>query len=465
MFHTPTVFITLSFVYIAMPIAVWVALSNQQSKTIQLWCAGGELLAIGLLMFGLRSHIPAWASYPLANTLTWVGALMQVQALRSALHLKVHPKTMVFSVLIFLVVFEYLRLDLGNQTLRFTWALLIFLFIFSYIAFLAVSISHTHQLKSSRVLALVYGIGAIVLCVRMLRVYYGYAEPDVVAHGVDSLLVVFSGFLAAVFGNFSFVGMFLERTRMKEMAAVEERARQEESARLADEIAQLERQRTLGMMSYSLAHEFSQPLTAILMDAHSAKTALTSEQVNVNALNEAIQDIERNANRTKELIDRIRDFIRPSPHDDEKVDMKVLAVEVKQLLMHDIRHQKIEFEWDFENEDGVVVGDKVQLSQILLNVYRNAIQAIAELDHRKIFVSVGQQDDRVVVRVRDTGPGVTEALRLRVGMPFVTTKTDGLGVGLSISKSIAEKHGGSLTIANAVDGGALVELNLPAANF
>ena len=273
MFHTPTVFITLSFVYIAMPIAVWVALSNQQSKTIQLWCAGGELLAIGLLMFGLRSHIPAWASYPLANTLTWVGALMQVQALRSALHLKVHPKTMVFSVLIFLVVFEYLRLDLGNQTLRFTWALLIFLFIFSYIAFLAVSISHTHQLKSSRVLALVYGIGAIVLCVRMLRVYYGYAEPDVVAHGVDSLLVVFSGFLAAVFGNFSFVGMFLERTRMKEMAAVEERARQEESARLADEIAQLERQRTLGMMSYSLAHEFSQPLTAILMDAHSAKTA------------------------------------------------------------------------------------------------------------------------------------------------------------------------------------------------
>ena len=133
--------------------------------------------------------------------------------------------------------------------------------------------------------------------------------------------------------------------------------------------------------------------------------------------------------------------------------------------MNDIRHQKNEFEWEFENEDGVVVGDKVQLSQILLNVYRNAIQAIAELDDRKIFVSVGQQDDRVVVRVRDTGPGVTEALRLRIGMPFVTTKTDGLGVGLSISKSIAEKHGGSLTIANAVDGGALVELNLPAANF
>lgn len=337
----------------------------------------------------------------------------------------------------FLAVFEYLRLVLEDQSMRFTWALLIFMFIFSYTSFLAFSISYTHQLKSGRLLAVVYGIGAIVLYVRMLRVYYGYTEPDVVAHGIDSLLVVFSGFLAAVFGNFSFVGMFLERTRKKEIAAVEERARQEESARLADEIAQLERQRTLGMMSYSFAHEFSQLLTAILMDAHSAKTALAAEQLDVRALNEAIEDIERNANRSKDLIDRIRNFIRPSAHELEKVDMKVLTVEVKQLLMHDIRHQNIEFEWEFENEDCVVMGDKVQLSQILLNVYRNAIQAIAESNERKIFVYLGQQDNRVVVRMRDTVPGLTEELKLRVGIPFVSTKMDGLGVGLSISKSIA----------------------------
>jgi C4-dicarboxylate-specific signal transduction histidine kinase len=108
------------------------------------------------------------------------------------------------------------------------------------------------------------------------------------------------------------------------------------------------------------------------------------------------------------------------------------------------------------------MGDKVQLSQILLNVYRNAIQAMTESDSRKIFVSVGKQDDRIVLRVRDTGIGLVEALKPKIGMPFVTTKTDGLGVGLSISKSIAEKHSGRLTITNAIGGGVLVELNLPA---
>jgi C4-dicarboxylate-specific signal transduction histidine kinase len=187
--------------------------------------------------------------------------------------------------------------------------------------------------------------------------------------------------------------------------------------------------------------------------------------LNPNTLGDTIEDIEgieRNANRTRVLIDRIRNFIRPSESDFEKVDLKALVQDVKLLLSHDIKNHGIQFELDFEEENCTVMGDKVQLSQILLNVYRNAIQAMTESDSRKIFVSVGKQDDRIVLRVRDTGIGLVEALKPKIGMPFVTTKTDGLGVGLSISKSIAEKHSGRLTITNAIGGGVLVELNLPA---
>jgi C4-dicarboxylate-specific signal transduction histidine kinase len=108
------------------------------------------------------------------------------------------------------------------------------------------------------------------------------------------------------------------------------------------------------------------------------------------------------------------------------------------------------------------MGDKVQLSQIVLNVYRNAIQAMSDEKIRAINVSLEHDEQRVVLRVHDSGPGLSESLRDQVGHPFVTTKSDGLGVGLSISKTIAEMHSGSLTIANAVGGGALVELNLPA---
>jgi signal transduction histidine kinase len=445
-----------------MPIAVWLALSNQQSKTIAWWCVGGEILAIGLFMFGLRPYLPDWASYPLANTLTWIGVLMQVKALRLALKMNMQSKMIVMLVAFFLAVFEYHRLGLENPHLRFGWGLLIFFLIFSYMSYLAFMISRAHNLKSGRGLSVIYGIAAVVLFIRMLRLHFGFTEPDAVAHGVDSLLIVFSGFVAAAFGSFSFVGMFLEQTKFKELQAVEARARQEESARLANQISQLERQRTLGMMSYSFAHELSQPLTAILMDAHSAKTTLTSGDWNPKDLGQTIEEIECNANRTRVLIDRIRNFIRPSESDFEKVDLKALAQDVKFLLSHDVKKYEIQFEWEFEVEDCTVMGDKVQLSQILLNVYRNAIQAMVETESRHIFVSIGKQDDRVVLRVRDTGIGLAEAVKPTIGMPFVTTKADGLGVGLSISKSIAEKHNGRLTIANAIGGGVLVELNLPA---
>jgi signal transduction histidine kinase len=461
-FHTPTIFLVLSFLYIMMPIAVWLALSNQPTKTIVLWCVGGELLAIGLLLIGLRPFIPAWVSYTLANALAWMAILIQASALRHALKLNWHARYMVLVVAAWLAVFEYFRTVLENAHLRFAWSVLFFVVDFAYISYLARRISLDYDLKSGRWLSVVYGIAAVVMLIRMLRILLGVTEPDAMAQGVDSLMVGFSGFMVSVLGNFSFVGLDMERTTKKEMQAAAERARKAESFRLSEQIAQLERQRTLGVMSYSFAHELSQPLTAILMDAHAVKSSLTSNHIDVKSLSESIEDIERNAARTGQLIDRIRNFIRPTQDHFEPVDMKLLVRDVKQLLLYEIRIQKIEFEWDFEQEECVVLGDRVQLSQIVLNVYRNAIQALSDSQIRKIFVSLDSQAQRVVLRVRDSGPGLSEKLKHNIGMPFVTSKKDGLGVGLSISKTIAEKHGGSLSITNAMDGGALVELNLPA---
>ena len=462
MYHIPTAYLIIGLLYLFLPIVSWFTLKQQESYTARLWCLGGGTLAIGLLLIAARSSVPPWLSYPVANAFAWTGILMQAMALRYALQRTWRTDYLAVLVIVWLAVFEYFRTVLQSPEFRFAWAMLFFVAVFLYIAQLAWQIAKIHDLKSGRWLALVYVLTASTLTLRMCRVLLDLSEPDAVAQGVDSVLTVISGLLISVIGSFTFVSLFLERAAKREVQAAEQRAHQEESQRLGEQIAQLERQRTLGMMSYSFAHELSQPLTAILMDAHSAKTTLSSGDLNPNALGETIEDIERNANRTRVLIDRIRNFIRPSESDFEKVNLKALAQDVKLLLSHDIKNHGIQFEWEFEEEDCTVMGDKVQLSQILLNVYRNAIQAMAESDDRKIFVSVGKQDDRVVLRVRDTGIGLAEALKPKIGMPFVTTKTDGLGVGLSISKSIAEKHNGRLTIANAIGGGVLVELNLPA---
>jgi len=364
-------------------------------------------------------------------------------------------------ILIGLLGFEYFRVVLQNPVLRFSWSTLIFTALFSYISYLSWRIAVVNQLKSAKWLSVVYAITAITMVARTTMVLLGFTEPDVVASGVDSVLTVFTGLLISILGNFAFVGMFLERSTQERMKAIAQRARQEESARLGDQIAQLERQRTLGTMSASFAHELSQPLTAILMDVQAIKISVASGESNSKEVLESIEEIENSTQRTVQLVERIRNFIRPAQTDYELVDLKALLEDVAQLLAYEIRKQKIKFEFDVDAVPCWVHGDRVQLSQIVLNVYRNAMQAMEPNASRKIFVSLENSDERVVLRVRDTGPGVSAEMKQVVGEPFVTSKEDGLGVGLSISKTIAEMHNGSLTISNAVDGGAIVELNLP----
>ena len=460
-YHIPTVYLILGILYLILPLTVWVLLFNQPSRALTLWCSGGLLFGVALALVGLRSHLPAWLTYTVANGLMWSAALTQALALRRALAQDLALKRVALLILIGLLGFEYFRVVLQNPVLRFSWSTLIFTALFSYISYLSWRIAVVNQLKSAKWLSVVYAITAITMMVRTTMVLLGFTEPDVVASGVDSVLTVVTGLLISILGNFAFVGMFLERSTQERMKAIAQRARQEESARLGDQIAQLERQRTLGTMSASFAHELSQPLTAILMDVQAIKISVASGESNSKEVLESIEEIENSTQRTVQLVERIRNFIRPAQTDYELVDFKTLLEDVAQLLAYEIRKQKIKFEFDVDAAPCWVHGDRVQLSQIVLNVYRNAMQAMEPNASKKIFVSLEHLDGRVVLRVRDTGPGVSAEMKQMVGEPFVTSKEDGLGVGLSISKTIAEMHNGSLTISNAVDGGAIVELNLP----
>lgn len=462
MYHIPTAFFIIGLLYIFLPIVVWLALKHQTSQTVTLWCLGGGVLAVGLVLIAGRQVLPSWLTYTVANFVAWIGIGMQATALRNALQKKWALKWAALLVVFWIAVFEYFRSVLQSPDFRFAWGMAFYVGVFLYIAFLAWQIAQVHELSSGYWLSAVYLMAALGLVVRMALVLMNWTEPDVVAQGADSILTVVTGILISVIGSFTFVSMFLERAAKRELLQTEQRARREEQVRLSEQIAQLERQRTLGAMSYSFAHELSQPLTAILMDAQTMHGSLQEPALCVDDLSNSLAEIERSATRTVDLIDRIRNFIRPTHGDYKPVDMKALVVEVQELLAHDIRSQNVVFAWDFDEADCVVSGNKVQLSQIVLNVYRNAIQAMADVPHRKIDVMLEREGMRVVLRVHDSGLGLDASKKDQLGQPFVTTKTDGLGVGLAISITIAEMHGGRLSIANAIGGGALVELSLPA---
>lgn len=462
MYHIPTAFFIIGFLYIFLPIVVWLVLQHQATRVVRLWCLGGGILALGLLLIAARQALPHWVTYTVANTLAWVGILTQATGLRYALKLPSRAATSAVLVGVWLLVFEFFRVVIPIAEFRFAWAITLYVLVFYYMAYLGWQISNAHELQSGRWLSVAYVLAATALLTRACLSLFGLTHPDVVAEGLDSILTVVSGLLISVIGSFAFVSMFIERSAKRELQEAQHRARQEENLRFGEQIAQLERQRTLGAMSYSFAHELSQPLTAILMDTQAMKTSLQSPDKNLQDIANSLADVERSATRTVELIDRIRTFIRPTQGHHERVDMKTLVRDVEQLLAHDIRKHHVNFEWDFDEAECTVSGDRVQLSQIVLNVYRNALQAMRGKKVRTIYVTVEKNHNRVIVRIKDTGPGLDETKKEQFGRPFVTTKEDGLGVGLSISNTIAEMHGGSFRIANAVGGGALVELNLPA---
>jgi signal transduction histidine kinase len=456
-----TVYLVISLLYVMLPATAWMVLSSQRSTAAALWCSGGLVFSVSCFFFAIRGSGPDWLSYSAANYLLWIANVLLVMALRHQLQRPWRLGSVLVGLVIAILLFEYMNLVMEDRVLRFLWSLSILVGLFAYIHRLALCMAKTEGMRSATWLSAVYFIAACIISLRGFRVAFGFAPAGATVAGFDSMLTVLVGLLTSVLGNFAFVGTFLERISKQNLEAAALRARQEETQRLGGQIAHLDRQRALGAMSASFAHELSQPLTAILMDAENAKTALNSQQFNATELAQTLEDIQESSNHAVALIQRIRNFIKPSQTHHKSVDLQHLIRDVTDLMRVRARASDVQFRLEMDASPAMVWGDRIELSQIMVNVLRNAIEALQNSPTRWVTLQLTTTQDRCLLQFTDTGPGITTALPEPVGTPFVTSKPDGLGVGFSISRAIAEKHGGSLTIANAPSGGACVTLNLP----
>jgi C4-dicarboxylate-specific signal transduction histidine kinase len=242
----------------------------------------------------------------------------------------------------------------------------------------------------------------------------------------------------------------------------EERMAQEEARRLlGNQLAHLDRQRSMENMSASLGHELSQPLTAILTNAQVAKRGLASDNLDRVQLAQMLDKIVLNTQRASQIVERIRGYIRPTLGQTQPVVLHQIILEVVALVADDARSSAILILLPLDFCPVQVLGDPVQLSQILLNMLRNSMDALKQADSREIHLSIRSEGEQAVVTIRDTGPGLSAEALTQAGVPFFTTKPTGLGMGICISRNIASQLSGTLTISNAGDGGALVELRLP----
>jgi two-component system cell cycle sensor histidine kinase/response regulator CckA len=260
--------------------------------------------------------------------------------------------------------------------------------------------------------------------------------------------------------------------RLIEMAAdiariaIEQQRSYQEADAQRRQLAHLNRVATLGELSGALAHELSQPLTAVLTNAQAARHFLNRQPVDVEQIRGALDDIIRNDKRAASVIDRLRALLRKAESPRQPVDVGDVVREVIDLAVGEFTSRRITVKSAIAPASPPVLADRVQLQQVVLNLVLNACDAMNSTDEndRQLMFSTRADHGFIELAVSDRGPGIPDSQLERVFEPFVTFREQGLGLGLAISRSIVTAHGGSIQAENNADGGATFRCLLPAAN-
>ena len=244
-----------------------------------------------------------------------------------------------------------------------------------------------------------------------------------------------------------------------------ERKRAEEALRKAQgELAHVTRVMTVGELTASIAHEVNQPLSGVLTNASACRRWLAGAPPNLDEAREAVGRILRDGNRASDVISRIRALVSKTDTEKSRLDVNDAIQEVATLAQGEVRRNNVALRMELAHDLPPVVGDRVQLQQVFLNLVINGVEAMASVADRPrdlLIYSHQRESDKVLVAVQDSGTGLHSENLDQLFKPFFSTKPKGMGMGLAISRSIIESHGGRLWAVPNEGPGVTFEFALP----
>jgi len=252
----------------------------------------------------------------------------------------------------------------------------------------------------------------------------------------------------------------LEQARISLLQSQAEEALQ----RVQAELAHVARVATLGELTASIAHEVNQPITATAANAQAALRWLAAQPPDLEEARQALARIVNDSKRAGDIIRRIRDLIKKAPPRVDRFDISGAIREVIELSRAEATKNGVSVQTQLADTLPLAKGDKIELQQVVLNLIVNAVEAMSTVAEgpRELLISAARTDPELLVTVRDTGPGLPVAGLERIFEPFHTTKQTGLGMGLSICRSIIKAHGGRLWTSANLPRGAVFHFTVPA---
>jgi C4-dicarboxylate-specific signal transduction histidine kinase len=229
------------------------------------------------------------------------------------------------------------------------------------------------------------------------------------------------------------------------------------------QIIHLTRVAVLGELSGALAHELKQPLTAILTNAQIARRLILRSPPDLAEVQEILSDIVEDDHRAAVVLDKLRGMIRKQQPDYGEIVLSQVVDDVLTLVHSDLVERRVLVATRLPTDLPAARGDRVQMQQVLINLIQNACDAMTDAgaEHRIVLAAEQNGDDKVTVTVADSGGGLPAELNGSLFEPFITTKPQGLGLGLAICQSILAAHGGEIWCANNPGGGAIFGFSLP----
>jgi C4-dicarboxylate-specific signal transduction histidine kinase len=219
-----------------------------------------------------------------------------------------------------------------------------------------------------------------------------------------------------------------------------------------------------GELAATIAHEVNQPLTAMVANANATRRMLGNGKANLDEAREAIDDIIKDAHRASQVVGRIRSLLSKGPHRTRPLSINEVIEDVVVIVRNDLVGKKVSLRMELADGLEKVEADRVEIQQVILNLMMNAVEAmsIVEDRERNLFVQTARDESGgVLIEVRDSGVGIASEHLAHIFEAFYTTRPEGMGMGLSICRTIIEAHGGRLWAESIKDKGATLRFTLP----
>jgi C4-dicarboxylate-specific signal transduction histidine kinase len=455
-----TILMTLAFLHLVLPLNTWVALSGQRSRAVQYWCASGALGGLAAVTGMLAPFLPEALVYRLIPWAVFASANIHLHNVLADTARERSPREIPPLILGFVLLTEGLGLAAGeNAQIALQGALIL-----AVLTALVAAAWQGVRLRRDRAtlrLAVSYTVYlALALAAGLMWAAGWQMALELDSPGMTVLLLI--AVFAVISGNFSFIRGRLETNLDARLQDVQATAAAAEATALTQQLARLDRQRTVGFLAASLEAQLIAPISRMSDAAARAETSETSGTPDPDDLYRTLDEIVAANRAASELTAKIRQFIRPAPMQITDVHPRAVLRDAAQFIGPEIRERGIHLQLDAVDETLQCKADERLLYQVILNVLRNAMEAMEHSPMRELRLGSSCTEGRVNISICDTGPGFSNAALAAAGWQKYSSKAAGLGLGLNIARKILRGFDAHLVLANRPEGGARVDIDLPA---